>query len=176
MAATVEIYAAPRQRRYFLSYAHQDQMLADKFDIEFTAALNVIPNYRFQKWRDIEALLPGERWFEEIQSGLADSDFGVLLVSNHFLNSEFIRSQELPRYVPDQKNGMAPKGGKFCIPVGLREVVNSDVLNAHLGSRQVYLYRQSRWFGDCSVAQRGHFVNTLVNQLLKVIERREGEL
>ena len=152
---------ASQSWRYFLSYARNDQPLVDKFDHEFSAALNVIPDHSFAKWRDVDALLPGDRWFDEIQKSLANSDFGVLLLSNHFLSSDFIRRHELPVLQ-----------SKTCIPVGLQQVVNSDAINSRLGGQQVFLLNQSRWFADCPKPQRVHFVNALANKILRVLSER----
>ena len=153
---------------YFLSYAHNDKVLVDKFNDELKTALSIIPDYEFEQWRDVDVLLPGDRWFDEIQRALAECDFGMLLVSNHFLSRPFIRQYELPILAPKVDDG---PGDKFCIPVGLQQVVNSDAVNAWLDGRQVFSH-QSRWFADCKKQQRVHFVNALVNQTLLVIEKR----
>ena len=153
---------------YFLSYAHNDKALVDKFNHELIAALSIIPDYEFEQWRDIDVLLPGDRWFDEIQQALAACDFGMLLVSNHFLSRPFIRQYELPILAPKADDD---SGEKFCIPVGLQQVVNNDAVNAWLDGRQVFLH-QSRWFADCTTQQRVKFINALANQMLRVIEKR----
>ena len=46
-------------------------------------------------WDDT-CIQPGRLWKPEIETALAAARVGVLLVSDHFLESEFISKQELP--------------------------------------------------------------------------------
>ncbi len=49
-------------------------------------------------WSDKD-IIPGQEWPDEIVESLARAKVAVLLISVNFLNSEFIREQELPRFL-----------------------------------------------------------------------------
>ena len=49
-------------------------------------------------WSDKD-IIPGQEWPDEIVESLARAKVAVLLISVKFLNSEFIREQELPRFL-----------------------------------------------------------------------------
>jgi hypothetical protein len=46
-------------------------------------------------WTD-QSIKPGYRWKEEIESALVRASIAILLVSDHFLASDFIAENELP--------------------------------------------------------------------------------
>ena len=80
--------------RVFISYSHADErwltMLREQLKPLEDKGLNV--------WSDKD-IIPGQEWPDEIVESLARAKVAVLLISVKFLNSEFIREQELPRFL-----------------------------------------------------------------------------
>jgi hypothetical protein len=56
-------------------------------------------------WHDKSGIKPGQEWEKEIKGALSKAKGAVLLVSRKFLNSEFIRSKELPIILEGAKEG-----------------------------------------------------------------------
>lgn len=77
------------QPKIFISYAHED-------DKERTAIVQELKILGRDVWVDRQ-ITAGSEWNEEIQRQLNEADIIVLLVSRHFLSSEFVTTCELPR-------------------------------------------------------------------------------
>jgi hypothetical protein len=60
-----------------------------------TVLAPIITNNAVNVWDD-SMIRPGERWREQIHAALRRAKVAVLLVSPEFLDSEFIRTVELP--------------------------------------------------------------------------------
>jgi hypothetical protein len=80
--------------RVFISYSHADErwltMLRKQLKPLEDKGLNV--------WSDKD-IIPGQEWPDEIVESLTRAKVAVLLISVNFLNSDFIRKQELPRFL-----------------------------------------------------------------------------
>lgn len=100
----------PRERpiRLFISYSHNDE----KYLGELRKYLEV--ERRLDLWSD-ERIEAGENWREQIRDALVRADAAILLVSQDFLSSEFIRNHELPSLLESVRR---KKLRLFLIPVG----------------------------------------------------------
>ncbi len=94
--------------RWFLSYAHKDKKQKNDLLERLKARLANSKHYCFELWEDGQILV-GERWREHIQRALAECHIGVLLVSHAFLGSEFIKREELPRFIGRGQNDTADR-------------------------------------------------------------------
>lgn len=79
------------KRTLFISYSHEDKDWLDKI-LKFLKGLE---SHDISLWTDRQ-ILAGDRWQEEIDKALADAKAALLLVSQDFLNSDFIKHKEIP--------------------------------------------------------------------------------
>jgi hypothetical protein len=96
-------YFAPKlapQPTVFVSYSHKDQEWLDKLRT-FLTALEQRGVIRF--WDDSQ-LVPGNPWERQITDVLNGSSAGLLLVSQNFLISQFVKDVELPKLLNAAKD------------------------------------------------------------------------
>lgn len=79
----------------FISYSHADAKWLQKLKpflkpMEKKGVIHV--------WDD-SRIKPGAKWKDEIKIALGHAKIAVLLVSQHFLSSDFITDQELPHFL-----------------------------------------------------------------------------
>ena len=92
VSADPSVRAAGGKARIFLSYAHEDKRWADAL----TKSLAVlIRSGKASMWSDRQ-IETGTKWEERIYKEIEQSNVAVLLLSNDFLNSDFILEKELP--------------------------------------------------------------------------------
>jgi TIR domain len=85
----------------FVSYSHKDRNYLEELRVHLT------PYIRANKvacWDDTE-INPGAVWQEEIKASMQAATTAVLLVSAHFLASNFIANYELPYLLASAKSG-----------------------------------------------------------------------
>jgi TIR domain len=80
--------------KIFVSYAREDAAWLDKFKLQLVPYLPH-DDHDLELWDD-QRIQPGQKWEVEIDKALQHCNVAVLIVSEHFLNSEFIRKRELP--------------------------------------------------------------------------------
>jgi hypothetical protein len=83
-------------KKIFISYSHKDEEWKDRV----SAHLSVVPD--IEAWDD-RRIGGGQEWFPEIEKALNAADIAILLISVDFLNSKFIRSEEIPRVLKRRK-------------------------------------------------------------------------
>jgi hypothetical protein len=83
-------------------------------------------------WSDQE-ISPGDRWDDEIKQGLERAHVGLLLITQSFLNSEYISDVEVPRLVAKaQEEGLQ----LLCLYVSPSNV---EAVRYSIGGQQVCL-------------------------------------
>lgn len=80
--------------RVFISYSNKDEKWLKMLRIHLTP----LERKGLDVWSD-KNIIPGQEWPAEIDNSLERAKVAVLLVSANFLNSEFIRDKELPRFL-----------------------------------------------------------------------------
>ena len=153
--------------RYFISYTRLDEQYPDQLLGELQKQFGACARYDFHSWRATE-ILPGEDWHKEIQTALDACHFGLLLVSPAFLNRNYIKHEELPRFVT---------GTKPCIPAMLCSVDHGSQDLCGLDARQIFGYttprnKQARSFQDCTSAKnRTAFAQQLYKTIIKRLDK-----
>ena len=104
----------------FISYSHQDAAWLAKLKmflrpLEDRGMLHV--------WDDTD-IKPGSLWMDEIRQSLESARVAVFLITQNFLNSEFIREKELPQLLANaQDRGCVV----FWIAVSASTVDDSEI-------------------------------------------------
>jgi hypothetical protein len=104
----------------FISYSHKDE----KWKNRLLAHLQVLQREGYlEVWEDRQ-IAAGEEWLPEIRSALERARVAVLLISADFLNSNFIRNEEVRLLLERRKTGEMR-----VIPVILRSCPWESVLS-----------------------------------------------
>jgi hypothetical protein len=142
----------------FISYAHSNKDLVDRFVEKFEEYTRPSKNYHYQIWWD-ERLLVGEDWKEEILIALEESDLGLLMISASFLGSKFITDVELNFFK-----------SKPVIPVLLWSVDFKRHNLRGIEEKQIFRLKKPglskpKSYGECTTKQREEFMLTLFQQI-----------
>lgn len=87
----------------FISYSHEDANVFERAKAHLSALTLGEANLRIWSDVDIEA---GDDWREEISTALHEASAAVLLLSADFMNSNFIRNDELPHLLEAAEEGL----------------------------------------------------------------------
>src|SRR6266566_736262 len=84
----------PKQEiKLFYCYAHEDKALRDELQVNLSGLRR---QYQLTNWYDRE-ILPGEKWEEVIDKNLSTADVILLLISPHFVDSDYCYGKEMQR-------------------------------------------------------------------------------
>ena len=107
----------------FYSYAHEDEELRGQLEASLATLRN---GEQIEEWKD-RCVLPGASWGDEIDEALDRADIILLLLSNDFLNSTYIRDVEVARALERHRREEA-----VVIPIVLRAIPLEDTEFGHL--------------------------------------------
>ncbi|HEV7892782.1 MAG TPA: toll/interleukin-1 receptor domain-containing protein [Pyrinomonadaceae bacterium] len=83
----------------FISYSHKDKAWLERLQEHLNP---LIPDIDLSVWDDTQ-IEPGDEFEKEIDRAIDLAKISILLVTEAFLESDFIRERELPRLVKDAK-------------------------------------------------------------------------
>jgi predicted ATPase/tetratricopeptide (TPR) repeat protein len=118
------------RRTIFISYAREDEAWKDRLLAQLSALLH---SHDVELWQDRD-ISSGSLWRERIDDGLQHAVAAVLLISPHFLRSDFIRETEVPLLLEAKA-----KRDVLMIPVIVHECAWETV--GWIEERQVCLIR-----------------------------------
>jgi hypothetical protein len=98
----------------FISYSHADKKWFDRL-MEHLSSLESITESEIRVWSDQE-LKGGDNITEEIEKALNSAKVAILMFSNNYLSSDFIRSKEIPPLIEK-----AEKEGTTIKPILVRK-------------------------------------------------------
>ena len=136
----------------FLSYAHDDQALKERFFDLVRKRLKTSKDYHFSFSADTD-LLCGTQWHDELQERIRSCDFGLLLVSTSFLESAYIQDHEASQLMDR------------CFPVALKSIDISRQNLRGLEKLQIYHYQQNRSFEEVKGPNQTKFINAFAKQI-----------
>jgi formylglycine-generating enzyme required for sulfatase activity len=143
--------------KIFIAYAREDAPLLEKL----RKPLNVLRrNGHCDIFFDGE-IVPGERWNERLKAELHQADIYLLLVTDDFLDSDYINDVELPKALEKEKAGKAK-----VVPIILRHCMWQYTL---LKEFQVVLH-------DGKPIDMSDGYAYAVEQVARVIEERKESL
>jgi hypothetical protein len=103
-ARSYRLKQAERGRdQVFISYSHKDQAWLEEL---LTLLKPLVRNGTVKLWSDRD-VQPGQNWRRKIDEALASAKVAVLLVTHHYLASDFIVEYELSNFLAAQKLGLS---------------------------------------------------------------------
>ena len=126
----------------FISYSHKDQNFLNDL---LTHLKPFLRKGTFTAWSD-EQIKPGSQWFDEIKAALAKTSVAVMLVSPHFLDSDFIHEHELGPLLKE-----AAAGGVTILWVLIRDCSYEET---QLGPYQAVVSPPGKSFASMPKAKR----------------------
>lgn len=102
----------------FISYSHKDSQYLQELQLH----LKPLERYADVYWWADTRIIAGTRWREEIREAISKAKVAILLVSEHFLASDFIAQDELPPLLE-----AAEKREATILPVILRSSLFSRI-------------------------------------------------
>lgn len=102
----------PKQEiKLFYCYAREDKALRDELEIHLSALKR---QYHLTSWHDRE-IPPGENWEQAIDTHLSTADIILLLISPHFMASDYCYGKEMQHALERHEEGTCK-----VIPILLR--------------------------------------------------------
>jgi hemoglobin-like flavoprotein len=155
------------REKIFVSYSHKDSVWLERLRGQLGAG---IYKEAFEIWSDL-AIETGANWKEQIQAAIASSRIALLLVSKHFLASDFIINDELPSILRlNESNEAGGPEGLNIWWVPLENVTEAELRIAGIGSIQAAVASPSRPLGQLKGKELDDAIRKLSLKLMKQLK------
>jgi hypothetical protein len=146
--------------KIFYCYAHKDKTLRNELDRHLGALKH---SGQIITWHDRE-ILPGTEWAHEIDIRLTTADLVLLLISAHFISSDYCYGLEMKQAISRHKAGQAHVIPIILRPVDWQGTPISELQVLPSGGKAVTSWRsRDEGFWDVAKGIRAT-VNTLLQQ------------
>jgi uncharacterized protein YjbI with pentapeptide repeats len=162
--------------RYFISYARSETHVVNPLMDMLKQRFRSSRHYVYVPWKDVDDVVLGERWHEEIQAAIQQCHVGLAFVSAAFFSRDYIRDHELPKFVP--RKGDNGDELKKLLPVALKQVMGAGIDLRGLDQFQVFhldrftrggAVAQRAWEDVTKASDKTLFANRLFNQIERFI-------
>jgi hypothetical protein len=92
-----------QKKRIFVSYSHRDNEWCELFQRQLKSVHDPL---EYDIWIDAGRIEVGSQWRARIEQGLRDTDAALLLISDNFLSSDFIRNKQQAPLLARRDAGM----------------------------------------------------------------------
>ena len=90
-----------QEKKIFISYCHDDKKWIEQLEKK----ISVLKYKKINYWYD-KKIKPGDYWNLEIQKNIEKAHMTICLITENYLNSNFIRTREIPAIINKKKEGM----------------------------------------------------------------------
>ncbi|GAA2693915.1 MULTISPECIES: hypothetical protein [Actinosynnema] len=104
---------------------------------------------------------------KEVLARLGEADYGVLLLTNKYFGSAFIRKHELPRF-------SGPDADKGALPVALGPRTYGSHIDLGGAEKQLIFDYEGRSFAELTGARRTKFANALADAIRRRLLDQSG--
>ena len=170
-AHLVPVRGAPYAIRYFVSYTHRDQ--DDVVDLleRLRVRLKLVTQYRFECWRDVRDLVPGENIEREISEAIDRCQLGLQMISLHYLDSDFIRKNERPRFASGN-DCKGDNGKRLSFPIALDDIDFKSLYDWKEFNSSVVFLHESKGYRHLETDRaRDAFADACVEKILQAVRR-----
>ena len=164
--------ARPLTVRYFVSYSHKDLKPVDSLLSLLDERLRLCKGFKFEPWRDKEAMVPGENIPNEVGRGIDCCNIGLQMVSFAYMASEFVRVHERPRFSArdeDARSGTKRLGFPIALDRFDFESHDLEEFDGHI----LFLHNGKQYRGLKAKA-RIAFADACVKKILQAVQRYLG--
>ena len=140
VTSTDALQKGKRTVRFFVSYSRavEEARLANDLLSRLRTEFGPSARYEVNLWQDTHIDVD-KQWHAEIQKAIDECDFGFLLLSPAFLNSKYIREDELPAFITPEGS----PGRKPLIAVGLAKLDFHDHDLRGLEEQQIFRWAKT---------------------------------
>ena len=153
--------------KLFISYARKDNRDIKKVDAffdELDECFKASKHFRYERWADWDILI-GEKWHDGIMGELDGCDFGLMMVSLPFINSDYIDEHELPKLL---NTGRA-------LPVAFKKFDINKFNLKGLQPHQIFRHND-KFYDQFTGVRKSDFIQALFHNIEKRIQKTHEEL
>ena len=162
---------SPTQKKIFISFAVKDDEYVTQLIETIETYLKIIDSViKVEFWKYNQQVLAGEKFNDEIDKAIKECEYGLLMLSENFLASDFIQANELPYYTESSSKDVSKK----AIPLFIRKVDYSYAAMDKIKEQTIILSR-GKDYVSCKDEEKNSFAEEVANQIVKIIKKSTSE-